>query len=144
MFMRLMRFYEEHIRFSPDHESYVQGVKGHRFMMSGTSALPRSLRLKWFDLSGGRRILERYGTSEFSTCILTPLKRNEKVPDVRTPQNLLNFLPDANYWIGICWCSTSRLQRQVIRRPPRRNTSEDAWHIPALPWGCRSYSICIR
>jgi malonyl-CoA/methylmalonyl-CoA synthetase len=83
MFMRLMRHYEEHILQSTDQIAYIQGVRAHRFMMSGTSALPRPLRMKWFTLSGGKRILERYGASEFGTGILTPLKNNELVPDVR-------------------------------------------------------------
>jgi hypothetical protein len=56
--------------------------RGHRFMMSGTSALPKPLRNKWYDLTGEKRILERYGASEFSTGILTPLRNSDLVPDV--------------------------------------------------------------
>ena len=82
MFTRLMRYYEDHISHSLDRKSYLRGVRGQRFMMSGTSALPRPLRMKWFDLTDGKRILERYGTSEFSTGILTPLRDSQLVPDV--------------------------------------------------------------
>lgn len=52
------------------HDAYVLGVRGYRFMMSGTSALASPLRTKWNDLTGGMRWWG-VGTSEFSTILVT-------------------------------------------------------------------------
>jgi malonyl-CoA/methylmalonyl-CoA synthetase len=82
MFTRLMRHYKDRIRTSPNEAEYVRGLQAHRFLMSGTSALPRPLRQKWYALSGGKRILERYGASEFRSRIVTPLWHSENIPDV--------------------------------------------------------------
>ncbi|KAH8879724.1 acetyl-CoA synthetase-like protein [Thozetella sp. PMI_491] len=81
MFTRLMRHYEDHIRGFPEEKSYVDGLRSLRFMMSGTAAVPAPLRAKWTSLTGGKRLLERYGASEYSTAILTPLHDNYRVPD---------------------------------------------------------------
>lgn len=81
-------------------------------MMSGTSSLPRPLRLKWQTLTGGKRILERYGTSEFNSGILTPLNNSHDVPDVslfHVPRSTTS-----NTIIGICWSSLARMSYQAL------------------------------
>lgn len=85
MYARLMRYYEDHIRGGPDEVGSIKGLRSLRFMMSGTSALPTPLRKKWLDLSAGKRILERYGASEFGAALLTPLDQTRDVPEVRNP-----------------------------------------------------------
>ncbi|KAI6781462.1 uncharacterized protein J7T54_001424 [Emericellopsis cladophorae] len=81
MLTRLMRHYEDHLLEQTDCDQYVHGLRQLRILMSGTSALPSPLREKWTRLTDGKRILERYGASKFSTAILTPLHDNLKVPD---------------------------------------------------------------
>ncbi|KAJ5558580.1 hypothetical protein N7535_008796 [Penicillium sp. DV-2018c] len=67
MYMRLIRHFEEVISKSPEVHSYVQAASAFRLMMCGTSALPFSLQMKWSKLLNGKRILERYGATEFSS-----------------------------------------------------------------------------
>ncbi|KAK3669253.1 hypothetical protein LTR78_010860 [Recurvomyces mirabilis] len=80
MYNRLLREYEDNIKSSPNQKTYIGGLRQLRFLMSGTSALPAPLQRKWSDLTGGKPILERYGATEFSTAILTPLRPNGDVP----------------------------------------------------------------
>ncbi|KAJ5781022.1 hypothetical protein N7457_006182 [Penicillium paradoxum] len=67
MYMRLMRHFEEVLSKGPQARSYVQAASAFRLMMCGTSALPFSLQMKWSKLLNGKRILERYGATEFSS-----------------------------------------------------------------------------
>ncbi|KAL4888857.1 hypothetical protein BDV59DRAFT_210634 [Aspergillus ambiguus] len=69
MYMRLMRFFEEDIKKRPPAEvsACVNAARAFRIMMSGSAALPFSLQSKWIKLLGGKRILERYGATEFSS-----------------------------------------------------------------------------
>jgi malonyl-CoA/methylmalonyl-CoA synthetase len=83
MYSRLMRYYEDNIRGGRDQDSSIAGLRSLRFMMSGTSALPAPLRKKWSELSAGKRILERYGASEFGAALLTPLDPACDVLEVR-------------------------------------------------------------
>ncbi|OCT44473.1 hypothetical protein CLCR_05634 [Cladophialophora carrionii] len=74
MYMRMMAHYETVLKNLPPHvaESYVAGARHFRQLLCGTSALPRPLADKWKALMGGRRILERYGTTEFSGAFTIP------------------------------------------------------------------------
>jgi malonyl-CoA/methylmalonyl-CoA synthetase len=83
MYSRLMRYYEDNILGTSSQGSCTEGLRSLRFMMSGTSALPAPLRNKWSALSGGKRILERYGASEFGVALLTPLNAGSDVIEVR-------------------------------------------------------------
>ncbi|KAL5363342.1 hypothetical protein BJX96DRAFT_177982 [Aspergillus floccosus] len=69
MYMRLMRYFEEYIQSRPPPEilEYVNAARAFRIMMSGSAALPFTLQSKWINLLGGKRILERYGSTEFSS-----------------------------------------------------------------------------
>ena len=91
LYMRLMRYYEENICKRPASEQagYVQAVRNFKALMCGTSALPRPLQQKWSKLLGnGRRILERYGTTEFSSAMSVSAK-DTQVPDVSAPIRII-------------------------------------------------------
>ena len=83
MYMRLMRYFEETISKLPpaDRDSYVNAARRFRLMMCGTAALTRPLQLKWINLLGGKRILERYGATEFSS-IFSVKPGDSENPDV--------------------------------------------------------------
>ncbi|KAF5012776.1 hypothetical protein FDECE_1196 [Fusarium decemcellulare] len=69
MYQRMMRYYEDEIvKKGPQEASkYADAARAFRLLLCGTSALPFSLQTKWIKLLGGeRRILERYGGTEFS------------------------------------------------------------------------------
>lgn len=70
MYVRLMRHLEEIItqtRSASEIQQYVDASRSLRVMMSGSAALPRPLQKKWVNLLAGKRILERYGSTEFSS-----------------------------------------------------------------------------
>ncbi|CAG9952986.1 unnamed protein product [Clonostachys rosea f. rosea IK726] len=70
MYQRMMRYYEDEIvskRGPQEAQRYTDAAKSIRLLLCGTSALPHSLQMKWRGLLGGnRKILERYGGTEFS------------------------------------------------------------------------------
>ncbi|KAL4744380.1 hypothetical protein BDW72DRAFT_199653 [Aspergillus terricola var. indicus] len=68
MYMRLMRYYEEVLAKRPDAQVYREAAGAFRIMMSGSAALLFLLQVKWARLRGGKRILERYGTTEFGSA----------------------------------------------------------------------------
>lgn len=90
MYMRLMKYFEENIsnRPSNDIRGYVSAAKSFRLMMSGSAALPFSLQSKWVKLLDGKRILERYGATEFGSVFSVKPGDSEN-PDVR---NILEYL----------------------------------------------------
>ncbi|KKP04712.1 hypothetical protein THAR02_03192 [Trichoderma harzianum] len=69
MYMRLMKYFEENIskKSLTDNQGYVRAARSFRLMMSGSAALPFSLQSKWIKLLDGKRILERYGATEFGS-----------------------------------------------------------------------------
>jgi malonyl-CoA/methylmalonyl-CoA synthetase len=86
MYMRLMRYYENVIIKMPLHKQkeYVDGAQRFRSLLCGTAALPHSLQQKWQELRNGRRILERYGSTESST-VFTVNPDDLECPDVSLP-----------------------------------------------------------
>jgi malonyl-CoA/methylmalonyl-CoA synthetase len=85
IYMRLMRYYETDISKLPvDLQSkYVEGARKIKVLMCGTSALPGSLQQKWAVVAG-KRILERYGATEFSSCFSIHPRDVMNCPDVST------------------------------------------------------------
>jgi malonyl-CoA/methylmalonyl-CoA synthetase len=83
MYMRLMAYFEGTIsKLSHGQvQEYVTAAGGFKALLCGTSALPRPLQQKWSALLGGRRILERYGTTEFSGAF-TVHPNDKACPDV--------------------------------------------------------------
>lgn len=83
MYMRLMRYFEQNIskRSPKEVESYTSAARSFRLMMSGSAALPQPLQLKWIKVLNGKRILERYGATEFSS-IFSVKPGDSNNPDV--------------------------------------------------------------
>lgn len=83
IYMRMMAYFEQVLSKMPREQvdAYVQGARGFRAMLCGTSALPRPLQQKWTKLRNGQPILTRYGGTEFANGFtVTPWSRD--VPDV--------------------------------------------------------------
>ena len=83
IYMRLMQYYEQHISKLPakERQEYIDGARNMRALMCGTAALPRPLQRKWLNLVPGKRILERYGSTECSSCFTIHPEDNQ-CPDV--------------------------------------------------------------
>lgn len=86
MYMRMMRYFDENIskRSPAEIQSYIDAARSFRIMMSGSAALPFSLQTKWIKLLDGKRILERYGATEFSS-VFSVKPGDSKNPDVTGP-----------------------------------------------------------
>lgn len=81
MYMRMMRFYYQHLVKLPqrDRAQYVDGVNQLRFMLCGSSALPRPVQHFWTGIRNGKIILTRYGSTELGAAIKVPINP-ENVP----------------------------------------------------------------
>lgn len=77
-----MRHFEDELSKRPDVNAYVQSAAAFRLMMSGSAALPFSLQKNWSKLLNGKRILERYGATEFSS-VFSVKPGDSHNPDVR-------------------------------------------------------------
>ena len=70
MYQRMIWCYEDEIlakKGPKEAERYAKAARAFRLLLCGTSALPYSLQTKWIMILGGqKRILERYGGTEFS------------------------------------------------------------------------------
>jgi len=84
MYMRLMRHYETHLAQLPEcqRREYIEGPLNFKALMCGSAAFPRPLKHKWSKLLNGKRVLERYGTTEFSTAFAIHPSDTD-CPDVR-------------------------------------------------------------
>ncbi|KAK2745916.1 putative NRPS-like protein biosynthetic cluster [Myotisia sp. PD_48] len=82
IYMRMMRYYENNIATLPEMErrQYINGARGIRVLMCGTSALPSPVEKFWIDILGGRRISIRYGATEIGAVFKAPLNDNS-VPE---------------------------------------------------------------
>lgn len=82
MYSRLMQHYETSIASQPPYvlQGFRNGARSLRLLISGTSAMPQPLLAKWTALTGGKRILERYGTTEFSAIFLISPHDGHLVP----------------------------------------------------------------
>ena len=81
IYMRMMRYYQQHLSELPaeDLTQYVRGAQQLRACLCGTSALPFPIADFWAKLTG-RRILQRYGASEFG-AIFKVSDRDTDCPD---------------------------------------------------------------
>lgn len=85
MYQRMMQYFQDDISKRPPHEvqEYVTAARRFRLMVCGTSALPYPLQMKWQKLLDGKRILERYGATEFGGVFSAKIGDNNN-PDVST------------------------------------------------------------
>lgn len=82
IYQRLMQYYEQHIVGLPAEQKrpYINGILGFKSLLCGTSALPAPLQEKWSNLRGGKKILTRYGGTEFGSGFVVPRDANDVPP----------------------------------------------------------------
>jgi malonyl-CoA/methylmalonyl-CoA synthetase len=78
-----MRYYRETISKLPEQEiiRYRSAVSSIQVCMCGTSALPKPIDDFWRNLMDGRRIMQRYGSTEAGVVFNMPSDGCEDVPD---------------------------------------------------------------
>lgn len=79
IYMRMMRYYQQHIASRPDAQSYVEGARRMRACLCGTSALPKPIADFWREILG-RNILLRFGMTE-TGAVLRVRIGDQNVPD---------------------------------------------------------------
>jgi malonyl-CoA/methylmalonyl-CoA synthetase len=83
VYMRMMRHWQEVISKLPpkQREQYRFGINNVRLCICGTSALPQPIDQFWTSLRNGRRIVQRYGSTEKGVIFNMPFENNEDIPD---------------------------------------------------------------
>jgi malonyl-CoA/methylmalonyl-CoA synthetase len=83
VYMRMMRYFEEHISKLPDMEvdAYKSGLLGLKASLCGTSALPKPISDWWTRMLGGRRIIQRYGATEIGVVFNMSMDDHQDTPD---------------------------------------------------------------
>ena len=83
VYMRMMRYWQETIAKLPqgDREGYKWGINNVRLCICGTSALPQPIDEFWTALRNGRRIVQRYGSTEQGVVFNMPFEDNSTIPD---------------------------------------------------------------
>lgn len=82
VYMRMMRYYEEHLTQLPSREleAYKSGLLHLKACMCGTSALPKPIS-DWWTEKLGKRIIQRYGSTETGVVFNMAIENNENTPD---------------------------------------------------------------
>jgi malonyl-CoA/methylmalonyl-CoA synthetase len=83
IYMRMMQYFERNLAHLPTEQldGYVKGARQFRALLCGTSALPRPLQQKWTKLRDGKRIITRYGATEFGTGFMVPISPASDIPE---------------------------------------------------------------
>jgi malonyl-CoA/methylmalonyl-CoA synthetase len=83
IYMRMMRHYQEHLSKLPVGElaPYRRAPSQFRVALCGTSALPRPIDDFWTGMMGGKRIVQRYGSSELGVFFNMPFEQDPGFPD---------------------------------------------------------------
>jgi malonyl-CoA/methylmalonyl-CoA synthetase len=83
VYMRMMRYWQENIAklSQKEREQYKYGANNIRLCMCGTSALPQPIDQFWTQLRDGRRIVQRYGSTETGVVFNMPFENGSDVPD---------------------------------------------------------------
>lgn len=83
IYMRMMRYYQDNITKLTEMEKhrYAEGARKFKVMMCGTSALPKPINDFWTSVRRGRKIVQRYGSTEMGIVFNMPFEGNEDVPD---------------------------------------------------------------
>ncbi|KIW78826.1 hypothetical protein Z517_08665 [Fonsecaea pedrosoi CBS 271.37] len=82
IYMRMMRYYQERIAKLPPNEAagYKAAAAAFKMCLCGTSALPKPINDFWTNLLG-RRIVQRYGSTELGVVFNMPADPSEDIPD---------------------------------------------------------------
>ncbi|KAI1611284.1 fatty-acyl-CoA synthase [Exophiala viscosa] len=83
IYMRMMRYYLEHAtKLSPaEAESFTAAAAAFKVCICGTSALPKPISDFWTTLMNGRRIVQRYGSTELGVIFNMSVDPTEEIPD---------------------------------------------------------------
>jgi len=83
IYMRMMRYYEEHLIKLPKEQLqlYKDAPSQFKVMMCGTSALPQPINEFWTKMMNGRRIVQRYGATEIGVVFNMPFDGHNGIPD---------------------------------------------------------------
>ena len=82
IFMRMMRYYEEHLTRLPPTQvkAYAEAPLQFKIMFCGTSALPQPIEEFWTKMMNGRRIVQRYGATEIGVVFNMPFDDQAGIP----------------------------------------------------------------
>ncbi|KAI9369541.1 hypothetical protein BJX61DRAFT_549505 [Aspergillus egyptiacus] len=83
IYTRMMRYFEEKIATRPaeEQQGYIEGARGLRVLLCGTSALPAPVQAFWTRILAGKPILTRYDGTEFHAVLKADVQAG------RTPLN---------------------------------------------------------
>lgn len=86
IYMRMMRYWQEKLSKLPaeERDSFRQAPGGFRFALCGTSALPKPIDDFWTEIMNGKRIKQRYGSSEQGVIFNMPFEDDDNTPDGST------------------------------------------------------------
>lgn len=86
IYMRMMRYYQEKLAKLPpsEREAYRRAPAQLRSALCGTSALPKPINDFWTEMMNGRKIVQRYGSSEQGVIFHMPFTTDADVPDGST------------------------------------------------------------
>lgn len=86
IYMRMMRYYQEKLAKLPqaEREAYRRAPAQLRSALCGTSALPKPINDFWTEMMNGRKIVQRYGSSEQGVIFHMPFTTDVDVPDGST------------------------------------------------------------
>lgn len=86
IYMRMMRYWQEQLSKLPaeEAEKFRQAPGRFRVALCGTSALPKPISDFWSDIMNGKRIKQRYGSSEQGVIFNMPFGEDDDTPDGST------------------------------------------------------------
>lgn len=82
MYHRLLKTWDE--ASAEDRDKWSNNCRGVRLMVSGSSALPVDIFMRW-EKATGHRLLERYGMTEIGMALSNPLKGERRLGTVGLP-----------------------------------------------------------
>lgn len=86
IYMRMMRYWQEKLGKLPaaEREAYEQAPSQFRSALCGTSALPQPINEFWTKMMNGKKIKQRYGSTEQGVIFNMPFDGIDDVPDGST------------------------------------------------------------
>lgn len=83
IYMRMMRYYLEHITKLPlqEKQGYEAAARAFKVCLCGTSALPKPINDFWTKMMNGRRIVQRYGSTELGVVFNMSPDPSVQIPD---------------------------------------------------------------
>ena len=83
IYMRMMRYWQEKISKLPpaEREAYHEAPGQFRSALCGTSALPKPINDFWTEMMNGKKIKQRYGSTEQGVIFNMPFDDDEEIPD---------------------------------------------------------------